>query len=246
MASFRGQVFDDSPEVDFCIWVLEVDGVHIPPFDRHPAGSGPLATSGMPPGQWHDWIHAVALAVDRQEYLWVRTDEIADEVRAEFIQEYEPKLARAGGKGLGTLAAVRGVARVLRELFVRLRRIEKSPRVYPPELWTGDKRVAARLRELWKAYQPQKRERRRVILSKSMFQFVSSPERDRLEKRVDELYVAPSLHPQIKLLRYPWPTMYLIPGSRVVMGVKGWVADPEAMMATFEDALESLVGASSK
>jgi hypothetical protein len=68
---------------------------------------------------------------------------------------------------------------------------------------------------------------------------------DRLAKRVDELYVARSLHPQIKLLRYPWPTMYLIPGSRVVMGVKGWVAEPETMRAAFEDALGALVGASS-
>lgn len=53
--------------VDFCIWVLETDGLRIPPFDRHPDGHGLLRTMGLDPKMWRDWLHAVvALQAERE------------------------------------------------------------------------------------------------------------------------------------------------------------------------------------
>jgi hypothetical protein len=45
--------------VDFCIWVLEVDGLHVPPFDQHPEGDGSLRAAGLDAEAWQSWLTRV-------------------------------------------------------------------------------------------------------------------------------------------------------------------------------------------
>lgn len=45
-----------NPAVDFCIWVLQVDGLHVPPFDQHPDGDGSLRTLGLTEASWQTWF----------------------------------------------------------------------------------------------------------------------------------------------------------------------------------------------
>jgi len=45
--------------VDFCIWVLEVDGLHVPPFDQHPEGDGSLRATGLDAQGWQSWLMRV-------------------------------------------------------------------------------------------------------------------------------------------------------------------------------------------
>ncbi len=49
--------------LDFCFWVLERDGLRIPPFDRHPDGDGSLRAAGMTPQTWRSWLGRVDAAV---------------------------------------------------------------------------------------------------------------------------------------------------------------------------------------
>lgn len=42
--------------VDFCIWILQVDGLHIPPFDQHPDGDGSLRAAGLTGEDWQAWL----------------------------------------------------------------------------------------------------------------------------------------------------------------------------------------------
>jgi hypothetical protein len=51
---------DFSREIDFCVWVLEVDGLHIPPFDQHPDGDGSLRALGLDGENWQSWMVRVA------------------------------------------------------------------------------------------------------------------------------------------------------------------------------------------
>lgn len=54
--------------VDFCIWVLETDGLRVPPFDRHDEGPGLLRTMGVEPQTWRAWLHAtVAQQAERED-----------------------------------------------------------------------------------------------------------------------------------------------------------------------------------
>jgi hypothetical protein len=44
------------PAVDFCLWVLQVDGLHVPPFDQHPDGDGSLRALGLTEDSWQTWF----------------------------------------------------------------------------------------------------------------------------------------------------------------------------------------------
>lgn len=53
------QGFDTS--IDFCIWVLEVDGLHVPPFDQHPEGNRILQDKGLNADSWRQWLATVVM-----------------------------------------------------------------------------------------------------------------------------------------------------------------------------------------
>ena len=38
--------------IDFCVWVLEKDGLRVAPFDQHPDGDGSLRSRGMTAEAW--------------------------------------------------------------------------------------------------------------------------------------------------------------------------------------------------
>jgi hypothetical protein len=54
------------PTVDFCLWVLEVDGLHVPPFDQHPDGDGSLRALGLTEDSWQTWFLRVLDPVQRK------------------------------------------------------------------------------------------------------------------------------------------------------------------------------------
>src|SRR5712691_2593664 len=47
------------PAVDFCLWVLQVDGLNVPPFDQHPDGDGSLRALGLTEDSWQTWFSRV-------------------------------------------------------------------------------------------------------------------------------------------------------------------------------------------
>jgi hypothetical protein len=44
------------PTIDFCLWVLQVDGLHVPPFDQHSDGDGSLRARGLTAEDWQSWF----------------------------------------------------------------------------------------------------------------------------------------------------------------------------------------------
>ena len=62
--------------VDFCIWVLEVDGLQVLPFDQHPEGDGSLRAVGLDALQWQLWfIRVVTLQYEQQQVNTKRVTE---------------------------------------------------------------------------------------------------------------------------------------------------------------------------
>lgn len=55
--------------VDFCIWTLEVDGLHVSPFDQHPDGDGSIRAAGLDAGDWQSWLLRVINLQKEQRQL---------------------------------------------------------------------------------------------------------------------------------------------------------------------------------
>jgi hypothetical protein len=45
--------------VDFCIWVLEKDGLQVAPFTAHPKGDGILQSEGFQAHEWKRWTEKI-------------------------------------------------------------------------------------------------------------------------------------------------------------------------------------------
>lgn len=55
-----------NPMVDFCVWVLEVDGLKVAPFDQHADGDCSLRTAGLTAQDWQAWLRRICLLTDRR------------------------------------------------------------------------------------------------------------------------------------------------------------------------------------
>ena len=42
--------------INFCVWVLQRDGLAVPPFDQHPSGDGSLQAVGLDAQLWLSWF----------------------------------------------------------------------------------------------------------------------------------------------------------------------------------------------
>jgi hypothetical protein len=94
------------PDVDFCVWVIEQDGLPVPPFDRRPDGDGALRAAGLDAASWRRWfIRSIAAINERRDIVKKSVMEKADFAR---LRALEPAAlwdgAPAVGERLTTLA----------------------------------------------------------------------------------------------------------------------------------------------
>lgn len=63
--------------LDFCVWILERDGLRVPPFDRHPDGDGTLRAGELTAEAWRAWFDRVVAAVGAFSAALPRNDDDA-------------------------------------------------------------------------------------------------------------------------------------------------------------------------
>ncbi len=98
--------------VDFCIWVLETDGLQVTPFDQHPDGDGSLRAVGLNAEGWQSWlIRVVNLQYEQRQTNMKRV--LKDPLnmqkidpRSLFIPEvHNPPMAWRGDATIGSRLA---------------------------------------------------------------------------------------------------------------------------------------------
>jgi hypothetical protein len=99
--------FTWNTEVDlgiaFAVWVLLVDGLKIPPFDRHNDGDSQLRAAGLVASGWSDWIQAMVTGQLRiktetdQENAWPATNTWRSRKRSRNLISRVPEGPNAWG-----------------------------------------------------------------------------------------------------------------------------------------------------
>jgi hypothetical protein len=59
--------YDFDSMIDFCLWALTRDGMHISPFTAHPPGDRSLSLRGMQAQEWLEWIMSIVRLREQQE-----------------------------------------------------------------------------------------------------------------------------------------------------------------------------------
>jgi hypothetical protein len=138
-----------NPYVDFCIWILEADGLRVPPFDKHPSGDGPLQTAGLHAEEWWSWFKVVVELQHQQA-------EAFQQPARSFTNEWWKSVQEKGGLPQDRhseafkqhVEAFRGPIQAQPNAFLPV--IAQAHN--PPAVWTGNPAVGTRIAELWEQY----------------------------------------------------------------------------------------------
>ena len=61
--------YDYSRLIDFCLWVLEKDGLQVSPFDAHLPGDNSLRQAGLQASEWLEWLKEVVNLHEQQRQV---------------------------------------------------------------------------------------------------------------------------------------------------------------------------------
>lgn len=151
-------------DVDFCVWVLEVDGLQVPPFTHHADGNGQLRAQGLTRSDWQQWISRVVVCRDPRLLWGLSINELLQYDHVDLI-EY--------GVELGVDASL--VDREQMEAFEQRQAQQAQAQhrvaiaqlpsdvslaailsgVSPLDLWMGSSEVGEHLTKLWQEYRSQ-------------------------------------------------------------------------------------------
>lgn len=146
--------------INFCIWILQIDGLSVPPFNHHPDGDHSLRNQGLDAESWQVWLARVLATKD--PYLNCHVPNIqaklAEEVSNQELQinscielgmlppDYANQLYWSEFRASKERQLIRS-EQLYQQAVKRLGDIPRN--VTPPELWHGAPAVREGLRELW-------------------------------------------------------------------------------------------------
>jgi hypothetical protein len=141
--------------VDFCIWVLEVDGLHVPPFEHHSGGNGILRAAGLNEESWQEWIREMIRQNDQHQYTSQKQSIQASNEAFKVMQ------ARAGSPNDPQSKIFRDYMQAhpqeFTQLLIQTRQARPDlffpKRITPLDAWSGSPEIGKRLRELWEQYE---------------------------------------------------------------------------------------------
>jgi hypothetical protein len=232
--------------LDFCIWTLEVDGLHVPPFERHQGGNGTLRSRGLDADSWQAWLSTVAHAVERRFEYQLEVQQHHTETDARYEPAFHAHEQRAEERSVIQRLAllperVGLVGRYMRDAWKADANVARVSYPEPAQLWFGPDPTKERLSELWLVYK--KRDlanRRRSWKGTSLRLYLTSPAFVAFEQEI-EASGKPWLPPVVvPMVNYPGPITYLIPPSVALIAARYWSPNPQEFEATVVGALEEL------
>lgn len=189
------------PVVDFCVWMLEVDGLLVSPFDQHLEGNAAFRARGMDANSWLLWMKRVVLLSDQRIYWSAEKLRVTpqNERNSEFVkwQEWQHQQAMT----------------VARE-FCGSQFPEILP-IMPPEVFPAASPVKELIEERWMYY-------RSDIFSRREQRWSSHPIASLLGSELVE--AVNSYYPRLAalelyLVAYSEPREYLIPPVSVIVSL---------------------------
>ncbi|WGV29042.1 hypothetical protein [Halotia branconii] len=146
--------------VDFCIWVLKIDGLKVPPFDQHPNGSRILQDKGMDVESWRLWLNKVVATQDYRLHFEVSDLQSKVEEELASLQALTAQMVQQDG----TLPVIdwSAVRSSLTHVYTWKHELYRqavqqlgslSPQTVPPDVWQGKAEIKNLLNDLWQNYQ---------------------------------------------------------------------------------------------
>ena len=202
------------PAVDFSLWVLQIDGLHVPPFDRHPDGDGSLRALGLTADDWQTWFLRTLDPVESKRDR--------EQLQQLFLAEY---LKISGEPDLEHLKRRRQAESL---------HISTAPPLPPPPefyhyqaTWHGSIAIKNRLIDLEKQYRQVEKEQDRWVRELEMA--LHREERKAATRLYDELKPYHNRIPPLNicLVAYEHPLDYLVAPATLLLTIQEGQPGPQ-------------------
>lgn len=224
-------------DADFCIWVLEVDGLRVAPFEHHAEGNGSLRAAGLNEESWQEWVKELIHRKDQNSYTaQKRSVQAANEV-------FGVLQAKAGSPNDPQSEIFRNYMQAhpheFTQLLAQAQRAQPDlffpKRIIPFEVWNGSPEVGKRLRKLWNHYEP---------IAKQRFAW----EKDFQANHNGQTNLWQTLEPyhtrldslMIHFVAYSQETVYPVPPRSIIMTIVDGYLDEENFGTRTLQAAETL------
>ncbi|MBE9053665.1 hypothetical protein IQ243_25345 [Nostocales cyanobacterium LEGE 11386] len=146
--------------VDFCIWVLKIDGLRVPPFDQHSDGNRILQDKGLDVESWQSWLAKVVATQDYRLHFQVPDlhAKVAEELAS--LQALTAQMVQQGGTipvidwSIVQLSLENVYTWKNEQYQEAVQQVGSlSTQTIPPDIWEGKAEVRDLLRDLWQQYQ---------------------------------------------------------------------------------------------
>lgn len=225
--------------VDFCVWVLQVDGLRLHPFNRHPDGDSTLRERGLNAEAWQLWLTRVVATQDSRLHghvLDIETQvarEVADlKVQINQLKEQGVMVPDPDWSMIGSSTRRRLVRNEQQYQKATQQLGELSKDVTPPEAWNGAPEVGERLRQLWEDYRLISNRSNRGTARAMEIETLPFSALQQYQTRLDTL--------KIYLVDYPEPVEYLIPPISILLSFADELHDSEDFRIRAINAVERL------
>jgi hypothetical protein len=225
-------------KVDFCLWVLQLDGMQVPPFNHHSGGNRVLRDAGVNAQDWSEWLRKIVLAQDGR-LDWNQSLEAKQEIKRQLIQAGEAissniNWTEALGYSEKKMLWEIEQYRLASELAYPACRFCE-----PSGIWTGESNVRYLLHELWQNYLSLPKKKYRNFLDANQ-PFFSANLWENLVKIGLRFYTAYEYYkfffylkshiPHLPILNiyiidYPVPIEYVIPPASILVSVSERIYD---------------------
>lgn len=222
--------------IDFCIWVLELDGLHVPPFDLHPQGNMSLQARGLDPLTWQAWVQKVVILQDIRLQRFITLQPKQDSVKQD-IETINSAVSSANLKtvltGLSTSLEAEWDREEQRyqQAISQIGELPVDLQNYSPlDLWMGESAVKELLEELWQQYSQVSGQRGRQMRESEQRVIVpGSLSNQKIHKLWEDLqpYQAHLAGLMVYQVNYPAPVEYLIPPVSVVLSFQNGLLDSD-------------------
>jgi hypothetical protein len=222
-------------KIDFCIWILLLDGLSVFPFTQHPKGNRMLQKLGLNSESWFAWMKRVVNTRD-QRLTRTKTNLPPQAYVEEAMALYQVQAKQ--GKKIDLAAKRVRTEKIVYGYF------ELEASVYPfgwesppADVWAGERKIGEALKELWQEYLELVEEEGRGTAQSGRF---GLPEElfQQLNRVCQDLFC---LH--IYQVEYPYPVGCAVPPNAILLSSACGAAGSSNYCKIALGAAESLIQA---
>ena len=215
-------------DIDYCVWILEFDGLLVSPFNHHPDGNSILRDRGLDESSWRSWLEKVVFTQDQRLNFQVKD---IKQSASEKINRFE-RMASENDNIKPHLQDRKQLEKAIEyqltwqeEQYQKASKLVEKKSIYrePANVWTENSATAQLLWQIWEIYRSKHAAKRRKFYVENGIKLSDSQtymnDAQKLSKKLSSYFSHLDVL-EIYLVDYPALIEYPVPPVSGILSIK--------------------------